>query len=163
MRNFIQIIETLFRDPQLAKTQFNIYTTAQDHPAVKELLKRKGITAHETPAKSKIGKITLTIEGTNLLYDELDRALKMAALSGTNLSVFRAPRAGDGINESDAKPWDSLAGMKDGAVCTCSDAQLANVGCDCDAHQNLPVNCENCGAFLRTPEDIEAEHCKSCK
>ncbi len=105
MRNFIQIIETLFRDPQLAKTQFNIYTTAQDHPAVKELLKRKGITAHETPAKSKIGKITLTIEGTNLLYDELDRALKMAALSGTNLSVYRAPRAGD-ITEGASSKMD---------------------------------------------------------
>lgn len=95
MRNFIQIIETLFRDPQQAKSQFNIYTTVADYQAAIGLLALKGVIFHETPAKSKIGKITLTIEGTNYLYDELETALKTANLSGTNLSVYRAPRAGD--------------------------------------------------------------------
>ena len=36
------------------------------------------------------------------------------------------------------------------APCTCSDMQLAHVGCDCAAEQNVPATCPDCGAFVRT-------------
>lgn len=59
-------------------------------------------------------------------------------------------------------PWESLAGLRGPAeACTCSDAQLANVGCDCDARQNLPLQC-GCGRWLRTNAEIEEKVCASC-
>jgi len=64
-----------------------------------------------------------------------------------------------------AAPWESLAGLRGTADrCTCSDAQLANVGCDCDAGQNLPVRCQgaHCEAFLRTNEEIVDGFCQPC-
>lgn len=36
--------------------------------------------------------------------------------------------------------------------CTCSDLQLAHVGCDCAAEQNIPASCADCGCFVRTVE-----------
>lgn len=63
---------------------------------------------------------------------------------------------------TDPRPWESLAGLRGSAErCTCSDAQLANVGCDCPAEQNLPVQCE-CGAFLRDATEIAGGMCRSC-
>lgn len=61
-------------------------------------------------------------------------------------------------------PWESLAGLRGTADrCTCSDAQLAHVGCDCDAQQNLPVQCTGCGRFLRNQFEIAARTCASCQ
>lgn len=62
-------------------------------------------------------------------------------------------------------PWESLAGLRGPAErCTCSDDQLALVGCDCDANQNLPVRCgiRECGRFLRTNDEIYEGVCASC-
>lgn len=62
----------------------------------------------------------------------------------------------------DARPWESLAGLRGSADrCTCSDAQLSLVGCDCDAEQNLPMQC-SCGRFLRTQEEIGWGECVGC-
>lgn len=66
---------------------------------------------------------------------------------------------------SDIRPWESLAGMSGPAErCVCSDAQLALVGCDCAAHQNLPIRCHmrHCEQFLRTNEEIYNGVCHSC-
>lgn len=44
--------------------------------------------------------------------------------------------------------------------CTCTDSQLAHVGCDCAAEQNVPACCADCGCFVRTAEPcgcVEAE------
>jgi hypothetical protein len=58
------------------------------------------------------------------------------------------------------KPWESLAGFNGPAAqCVCSDHQLAQVGCNCDAEQNLPVACKSCGEFLRDPAAIAAGAC----
>lgn len=60
---------------------------------------------------------------------------------------------------ADPVPWESLAGLRGPADrCTCSDAQLAQVGCDCEANQNLPVQC-GCGNYLRTAEQVAAGDC----
>lgn len=66
----------------------------------------------------------------------------------------------DIINE--AREWESVAGLRgDAKRCTCSNAQLSQVGCECDAQQNLPVRCkgEGCDEFLRTQEEIDSGHC----
>lgn len=63
---------------------------------------------------------------------------------------------------TDPLPWESLAGLRGTAErCTCSDAQLANVGCDCAAQQNLPVQCR-CGNWCRDATEVEARMCRSC-
>lgn len=63
---------------------------------------------------------------------------------------------------SGPRPWESLAGLNGSAeACTCSDEQLANVGCDCPAEQNLPVQC-SCGQWLRTSAEIADKSCRSC-
>ncbi len=59
-------------------------------------------------------------------------------------------------------PWASLAGIQGpAAACICSDDQLNLVGCDCLAHQNLPVRCA-CQNFLRTQAEINANECRIC-
>lgn len=64
--------------------------------------------------------------------------------------------------EVEAQPWESLAGLRGTADrCTCSDDQLALVGCDCDAQQNLPIQCD-CGVWLREQVEIESRACRSC-
>lgn len=68
-------------------------------------------------------------------------------------------------DDYDARPWESLARLNGGAKrCTCSDAQLSHVGCDCAAEQNLPVRCnfQDCINFLRSQEEIDAQMCASC-
>lgn len=66
---------------------------------------------------------------------------------------------------NEPRPWESLAGLSGPAkVCTCSDDQLNLVGCDCDAGQNLPVQCRmDCGRWLRTNEEILAGACSGCQ
>lgn len=60
--------------------------------------------------------------------------------------------------------WNRLAGLRGTATaCTCSDMQLVHVGCECDAKQNLPVSCEECGTFCRTEEEILTLTCNSCR
>lgn len=62
-----------------------------------------------------------------------------------------------------AGPWESLARLNGPALrCTCTDAQLALVGCDCEANQNLPVQC-GCGAYLRSAAEISWKKCHHCK
>jgi hypothetical protein len=61
-----------------------------------------------------------------------------------------------------ALPWESLAGITGTGDCTCTDAQLALVGCDCRAQQNLPVHCHHCDRFLRSQHEIQALLCTSC-
>jgi hypothetical protein len=63
-----------------------------------------------------------------------------------------------------ARPWESLAGLNGSASrCTCSDMQLALVGCDCDAEQNLPIGCDRgCGAWLRSGAEIQRGSCGAC-
>jgi hypothetical protein len=63
------------------------------------------------------------------------------------------------------RPWESLAGMSGPAErCTCSEAQLSLVGCDCPANQNMPVRCHvrSCGRFLRTNPEIYNGVCNGC-
>lgn len=63
------------------------------------------------------------------------------------------------------QPWASLAGLRGtDARCTCTDAQLRNVGCDCDAEQNMPIQCgePTCLNFLRSQSEIEAKICEAC-
>jgi hypothetical protein len=64
------------------------------------------------------------------------------------------------------KAWESLAGLRGSADrCNCSDQQLAAVGCDCPAQQNLPVTCNGelgCERFLRTQAEIERGICRGC-
>jgi len=156
MRKYMNIVERLLVDPREERVEFTVFTTPSERDAAIEAIRSKGAVAHETAPASKIGKIKLSIEGSHYLYDEVARALKMANLKATTMSEYVAP-----IKE--AKSWDSLAGFNgDGEVCTCSDAQLSNVGCDCDAQQNLPVSCEECGNYLRSPSEIKAKTCKSC-
>lgn len=67
---------------------------------------------------------------------------------------------------AEPRPWESLAGLfGSGKACTCRDEQLALVGCDCDAQQNLPVACANrfCGRWLRTAAEINAGVCSGCR
>lgn len=61
-----------------------------------------------------------------------------------------------------ADAWSTLAGFRGLADrCTCSDDQLAHVGCECEARQNLPVQCK-CGTWLREPIEINAGECRGC-
>lgn len=64
-----------------------------------------------------------------------------------------------------SRPWESLAGFNGAAtICTCSDAQLDHVGCECRAEQNLPATCnfQDCGNYLRTQEQISNQMCSRC-
>lgn len=61
-----------------------------------------------------------------------------------------------------AEPWESLAGLNGAAErCSCSDAQLSLVGCDCAAGQNMPIQCA-CGEFLRDRVEIADRMCSGC-
>ena len=64
-----------------------------------------------------------------------------------------------------AKQWERLARFlnADAEKCVCSDAQLANVGCDCDAQQNMPIGCQHCGGWLRSEQEIELNACRGCQ
>ena len=100
MRNFIEIVENLLRDPAEAKSKFNIFTTMEERNALTAVLARKGVVFRETPASSTIAKITFAVEGSDYLYKEIDRAIKLAGLSATTLSAFKAPREDDLVAES---------------------------------------------------------------